>query len=65
MLLRMKNFEALWVNSNITFYTKVYACSGTIGTESLLSFDYPMTFIVIPNVWDNLLIISLGREDVR
>ena len=43
----------------------LYACLGTIGTASLLSFDYPMTFIIITNVWDNLLMISWRRGDIR
>ena len=65
MLLRMKTFETLCVKSNITFFTKLYACFGTIGTAPLPSFDYPMRFIVIANVWDNLSMISWDKEDIR
>ena len=61
----MKTFEALWVKSNSTFFTKLYACFGATGIAPLLSFDYPMTFIIITNVWDNLLIFSWGRGDIR
>ena len=65
MSLRKETFEKLWVRSTITFFTKLYACFGTTGTAPLLSFDYPKTFIIVTNFWDNLLMISWGREDIR
>ena len=61
----MKTFETLWVKSNITFFTNVYAGFGTICTVALLSFDYPMICIIITNAWDNLLMMSQARGNIR
>ena len=64
MLLHVKIFEEFWMESNISFFTKIFACFGAFGT-SLVCFGNPVAFIIVTNSCKDPFLLSWCRNNIR